>query len=168
MLIFALPVCVPIGHYPSLLGNLLQHSAHTLAVGGRQLIALVEGARSGQGVAVFHRPIEHVSTRALQAEGAALLGDVLFHKHTKALVAIVYSNGVVLGHCCIVYRLTTLSRPSGSCSAFGFRGFRLGYGYLSGPSSGSFGILEFHSVIATIAHQSLELSGRMFMLLLVS
>lgn len=94
----------PIGHYPPLPDNLLQHSAHTLAVGGRQLIALVEGARSGQGVAIFHRPIEHVGTRALQAEGAALLDDVLFYKHAQALVAIVYSNGVVLGHCCIVYR----------------------------------------------------------------
>lgn len=89
MLIFALPVCVPIGHYPSLLGNLLQHSAHTLAVGGRQLIALVEGARSGLDVAIFHRSIEHVSTRALQAEGAALLGDVLFHENTKFLIRVV-------------------------------------------------------------------------------
>ena len=102
MLIFALPVLLPIGRNPSLADNLLQHSAHTLAVGGRQLIALVEGARSGQGVAIFHGPIEHVGTRALQAEGAALLGDVLFHQHPQALVAIVYSNGVVLGHCCIV------------------------------------------------------------------
>lgn len=102
-LFFVLSVLLPIGHNSSLLDNLLQHSAHTLAVGGRQLIALVEGARSGQGVAIFHRPIEHVGTRALQAEGAALLGDVLFHKHTQALVAVVYSNGVVLGHCCIVY-----------------------------------------------------------------
>lgn len=96
MLILALAVLLPIGQNPSLLDNLLQHSAHTLAVGGRQLIALVQGARSGQGVAIFHRPIEHVGTRALQAEGAALLGDVLFHKHTQALVAIAYSNGVVL------------------------------------------------------------------------
>ncbi len=99
-----LPVPVPIGHNPSLPDNLLQHSAHTLAVGGQQLVALVQGARNGQGVAIFHRPIEHVGTRALQAEGAALLGDVLFHKHTQALVAVVYSNGVVLVHCCIVYR----------------------------------------------------------------
>lgn len=79
-----LPVRVPIGHYPSLPDNLLQHSAHTLAVGGRQIIALVEGARSGQGVAIFHRPIEHVGTRALQAEGAALPGDVFLYKHTQA------------------------------------------------------------------------------------
>ena len=46
MLIFALSVLLPIGRNPSLADNLLQHSAHTLAVGGRQLIALVEGARS--------------------------------------------------------------------------------------------------------------------------
>ena len=104
MLIHALAILLPIGNNPSLLGNLLQHSAHTLAVGGRQLIALLQGARSGLGVAIFHRPIEHVGTRALQAEGAALLSDVLFYKHTQALVAVVYSNGVVLGHCCIVYR----------------------------------------------------------------
>lgn len=103
MLIFALPLCVPIGNYPSLLGNLLQHSAHTLAVGGRQLIALVEGARSRQGVAIFHRPVEHVGTRALQAEGAALLGDVLFYKHTQARVGVINCYGVVVCHyriCC--------------------------------------------------------------------
>lgn len=108
MLIFALAILLPIGHNPSLPDYLLQHSAHTLAVGGRQLIVLVKGTRSGQGVAIFHRPIEHVGTRALQAEDAALLGDVLFYKHTQALVAIVYSNGVVLGHCSIVYHLTNL------------------------------------------------------------
>ena len=107
----ALSILSPIGHNSSLPDNLLQHSAHTLAVGGRQLIALVEGARSGQGVAVFHRPIEHLGTRALQAEGAALLGDVLFYKHAQALVAVVYSNGVVLGHCCIVYRFNFSFSP---------------------------------------------------------
>ena len=98
MLIFALSVRVPIGRNPSLLDNLLQHSANTLAVGRRQLIALVEGARSGQGVAIFHRPIEHVGTRALQAEGAALLDDVLFYKHTQALKGVVYCYCITIIH----------------------------------------------------------------------
>ena len=50
----------------------------------------------------YLKPTYYQHPLALQAEGAALLGDVLFHKHPQALVAIVYSNGVVLGHCCIV------------------------------------------------------------------
>lgn len=74
MLIFVLTVLLPIGRNPSLLDNLLQHSAHTLAVGVRQLIAQVQGARSGQGVAIFHRPIKDVRAYALKSKGASLLG----------------------------------------------------------------------------------------------
>ena len=93
MLILALSVLPPIGCNPSLADNLLKHSAHTLAVGGQQLIALVEGARGGQCVAIFHRPKENVGTRVLRGERIFLPSHIFLNQKSE------FGIGVVNSYC---------------------------------------------------------------------